>query len=680
MNELLVKIITIVVTMQFSQGQPTIETSANSITVLVGSNVTLICTVMKGLNMIPVRWTTPADTIIYYNKTESPYRTAVNSNLIINSVKESAAGKYTCDGLIFNGHYTFLSSTDLHVVPYPTVELQDPCNVWHQVDNIEPGHVCVRITRSILLFNCNVYNITDGASTITWTINGDEVIGDEVYVTSAVTPGNGQDGLSDTRSSLYVALWADEYQDEVINVTCHFSGYMNIEPFEVTAQVKFYYVDNQVVLVGAFGAVFAVCVLTPFVTMVVCCCLRRRRLRLTQPSLNDNQGTAAAEDGGYLVPSRAVRPKLHKQEEHVKKQEGNQQRDILLSDMTVEGVYDVTPEVKASMAATKKKKKKESRYDNLGPDLSFPRNRLTIEGDLGSGAFGKVLLGTATGIEQSTSRTKVAVKTLKEGADRFARTELLQELELMKKIPYHPNVVGLLGYCIDKDPIYVIVEYLAKGDLKMVLIDLRSEDTERQYCNLMENSLSKTLIRFARDVACGMAFLASQKCIHRDLAARNVLVGDDMECKVSDFGLARDVMNIRVYQRQSQGPLPMRWMALESILDDVYTTESDVWSFGILLWEITTLGARPYPLMGAKKVLRKIKRGYRMPIPNGCMYEMYELMLDCWRDVPSKRPSFQNIYDRLTEFLNDDKHCIAVDEFERSNDEFVMTIDMMEKV
>ncbi|XP_022109094.1 fibroblast growth factor receptor 3-like, partial [Acanthaster planci] len=91
-----------------------------------------------------------------------------------------------------------------------------------------------------------------------------------------------------------------------------------------------------------------------------------------------------------------------------------------------------------------------------------------------------------------------------------------------------------------------------------------------------------------------MSFISSQKCVHRDLAARNVLVSDDLVCKVSDFGLARDVMNIRIYQRESKGALPMRWMALESLLSDVYTTESDVWSFGVLLWEIITLGARPY--------------------------------------------------------------------------------------
>ncbi|XP_033646174.1 uncharacterized protein LOC117305413 [Asterias rubens] len=245
---LLVNTIVVVIAMEFTQGQQSFELLPHS-TVLAGSNVTLVCTVQNfhnNITNISLYWSRPNYPV---NTTKPIVSCGPNEtleiagtmvcNLTLESVEESSGGEYTCDGVVGGVHFT--SSKELHVVPYPTVELQDPCNVWHQVDNIEPGPICIRTTRSNLLFNCNVYNITDGASTITWTINGDEVIGDEVYVTSAVTPGNGQDGLIDTRSSLDVARWADEYQDEVINVTCHFSGYMNIEPLEVTAQVKIYY-------------------------------------------------------------------------------------------------------------------------------------------------------------------------------------------------------------------------------------------------------------------------------------------------------------------------------------------------------------------------------------------------------------------------------------------------------
>ncbi|XP_038062507.1 fibroblast growth factor receptor 1-like [Patiria miniata] len=263
-------------------------------------------------------------------------------------------------------------------------------------------------------------------------------------------------------------------------------------------------------------------------------------------------------------------------------------------------------------------------YSNVGPDLAFPRDLVVIEKELGRGAFGRVLLGTALGIEKTGKRTKVAVKTLKEGGGDHAKAELLEELELMKKVGCHPNVVKLLGHCKEKGPVYVIVEYLAKGDLKKLLMEYRDKDPGSGYSNLpgLSKSLSRTLVKFARDVANGMAFISSQKCVHRDLAARNVLVGDDMVCKVSDFGLARDVMNTRIYQRESQGALPMRWMALESLLDDVYTTESDVWSFGILLWEIVTLGARPYPMMKTKAMVNQLQQGYRMPKPKNCKKQL----------------------------------------------------------
>ncbi|XP_038052502.1 fibroblast growth factor receptor 1-like [Patiria miniata] len=231
-------------------------------------------------------------------------------------------------------------------------------------------------------------------------------------------------------------------------------------------------------------------------------------------------------------------------------------------------------------------------YGNVGKELSFSRDLLVIENELGRGQFGRVLLGKALGIEEVGKETKVAVKTVKEGADRHAKKELVAELQVMNTVGSHPNVVKLLGYCIEKDPVYVIVEYLAKGDLKSVLMEYRDKDPGTGYSNLpgLSKSLSRTLVKFAWDVANGMAYISSLKYVHRDLAARNVLVGEDMVCKVSDFGLARDVMNTRIYHRESQGPLPMRWMALESIFDDVYTTKSDVWSFGILLWEIVTLG------------------------------------------------------------------------------------------
>ncbi|XP_022108626.1 tyrosine kinase receptor Cad96Ca-like [Acanthaster planci] len=298
--------------------------------------------------------------------------------------------------------------------------------------------------------------------------------------------------------------------------------------------------------------------------------------------------------------------------------------------------------------------------------IAFPRDQLTIVKEIGHGSFGLVFLAEANGIIERSKVTKVAVKTLKDEANNLQRRDMLRELELMKKLPDHPNVVKLLGFCVDQDPLYIIVEYLTRGNLKNLLKQSRSKGG-RVYRNLhgISKSLASTdLIMFAKDTADGMEFISSQKCIHRDLAARNVLVADDMTCKVSDFGLARDVMNIRVYERESESALPMRWMAIESILDDVYTTESDVWSFGVLLWEIATLGARPYPAMSAKVLISELQNGFRMPKPQHCQDELYEMMLRCWNEDPASRPSFKMISDDLDRLICEGKDYLSIEDIE----------------
>ncbi|XP_022111421.1 tyrosine-protein kinase receptor Tie-1-like [Acanthaster planci] len=313
---------------------------------------------------------------------------------------------------------------------------------------------------------------------------------------------------------------------------------------------------------------------------------------------------------------------------------------------------------------------------------AFPRDQLQIVRELGHGAFGLVLLAEATGITERSKVTLVAVKTLKDGASKSDKDGLMKEIDLMKKLPDHCNVVRLLGFCIDKEPLYIIVEYLSRGNLKDLLQDSRSKGG-RVYGNLhgISKSLtSRDLMKFAKDVANGMAFISSQKCVHRDLAARNVLVAEDMLCKVSDFGLARDVLNIRVYERGSEGALPMRWMALESLLDDVYTTESDVWSFGVLLWEIVTLGARPYPAMTAKMMVGELQSGYRMPKPHHCQDELYEMMLSCWDEDPENRPTFEVISQELEGLIKKGKEYISVKSFSETIYEAVQPADKEEKV
>ncbi|XP_022108596.1 ephrin type-A receptor 4-like isoform X2 [Acanthaster planci] len=297
---------------------------------------------------------------------------------------------------------------------------------------------------------------------------------------------------------------------------------------------------------------------------------------------------------------------------------------------------------------------------------AFSRDKLRIERELGQGAFGKVMLGKASDIVQFGTTTQVALKTLRDDADLMERGDLLRELDFMKQLPSHANVVKLLGFCVDRDPIYIIMEYMTNGSLKDLLTSSRAKG-KQVYSNLHGRSKSLTsrdLLKFAKDVAEGMAFLALQQCIHRDLAARNVLVGENMVCKLSDFGLARDIKNKRMYQRQSEGRLPIRWMALESVVDDVYTTESDVWSYGIFLWEIVTLGARPYPTMSAKTMITKLQEGYRMPRPDHCQDEIYQLMLACWQEESTARPSFTEISQKLEKALESPHDCIALSDYQ----------------
>ncbi|XP_025753205.1 fibroblast growth factor receptor 2 isoform X6 [Oreochromis niloticus] len=261
------------------------------------------------------------------------------------------------------------------------------------------------------------------------------------------------------------------------------------------------------------------------------------------------------------------------------------------------------------------------------PRWEFPRDRLTLGKPLGEGCFGQVVMAEALGIDKDKPKeaVTVAVKMLKDDATEKDLSDLVSEMEMMKMIGKHKNIINLLGACTQDGPLYVIVEYASKGNLREYLRARRPPGMEYSYdiARVSDEQLTfKDLVSCTYQVARGMEYLASQKCIHRDLAARNVLVTESNIMKIADFGLARDVHNIDYYKKTTNGRLPVKWMAPEALFDRVYTHQSDVWSFGVLMWEIFTLGGSPYPGIPVEELFKLLKEGHRMDKPGNCTNEL----------------------------------------------------------
>ncbi|MBN3318243.1 FGFR3 factor, partial [Atractosteus spatula] len=298
------------------------------------------------------------------------------------------------------------------------------------------------------------------------------------------------------------------------------------------------------------------------------------------------------------------------------------------------------------------------------PKWEFPRSRLTLGKPLGEGCFGQVVMAEAIGIdkEKPNKPLTVAVKMLKDDASDKDLSDLVSEMEMMKMIGKHKNIINLLGACTQDGPLYVLVEYASKGNLREYLRARRPPGMDYSFdtCKIPDEQLTfKDLVSCAYQVARGMEYLASQKCIHRDLAARNVLVTEDNVMKIADFGLARDVHNIDYYKKTTNGRLPVKWMAPEALFDRVYTHQSDVWSYGVLLWEIFTLGGSPYPGIPVEELFKLLKEGHRMDKPANCTHELYMIMRECWHAVPSQRPTFRQLvedHDRVLSMTSTDEY------------------------
>eukprot|EP00079_Xenopus_tropicalis_P035268 XP_017949039.1 PREDICTED: tyrosine-protein kinase receptor Tie-1 [Xenopus tropicalis] len=286
---------------------------------------------------------------------------------------------------------------------------------------------------------------------------------------------------------------------------------------------------------------------------------------------------------------------------------------------------------------------------------------IKFEDVIGEGNFGQVIKAM---IKKDGQKMNAAIKMLKEFASENDHRDFAGELEVLCKLGHHPNIINLLGACENRGYLYIAIEYAPYGNLLDFLRKSRVLETDPVFAKehgTASTLTSQQLLQFASDVAKGMQYLSEKQFIHRDLAARNVLVGENLVTKIADFGLSRGE---EVYVKKTMGRLPVRWMAIESLNYSVYTTKSDVWSFGVLLWEIVSLGGTPYCGMTCAELYENLPQGYRMEKPRNCDDEVYELMRQCWRDRPYERPPFSQISIQLTRMLDARKAYVNMALFE----------------
>ncbi|XP_008290209.1 insulin-like growth factor 1a receptor, partial [Stegastes partitus] len=274
------------------------------------------------------------------------------------------------------------------------------------------------------------------------------------------------------------------------------------------------------------------------------------------------------------------------------------------------------------------------------------REKITMHRELGQGSFGMVYEGIAKGVVKDEPETRVAIKTVNESASMRERIEFLNEASVMKEFNCH-HVVRLLGVVSQGQPTLVIMELMTRGDLKSHLRSLRKENSTSQVLPPL-----KKMIQMAGEIADGMAYLNANKFVHRDLAARNCMVAEDFTVKIGDFGMTRDIYETDYYRKGGKGLLPVRWMSPESLKDGVFTTMSDVWSFGVVLWEIATLAEQPYQGMSNEQVLRFVMEGGLLDKPDNCPDMLFELMRMCWQYNPKMRPAFLEIISSIKDELD----------------------------
>ncbi|XP_004436300.1 PREDICTED: high affinity nerve growth factor receptor [Ceratotherium simum simum] len=275
------------------------------------------------------------------------------------------------------------------------------------------------------------------------------------------------------------------------------------------------------------------------------------------------------------------------------------------------------------------------------------RRDIVLKWELGEGAFGKVFLAECHNLLPEQDKMLVAVKALKEVSES-ARQDFQREAELLTMLQ-HQHIVRFFGVCTEGRPLLMVFEYMRHGDLNRFL---RSHGPDAKLLAGGEDVAPGPLglgqlLAVASQVAAGMVYLAGLHFVHRDLATRNCLVGQGLVVKIGDFGMSRDIYSTDYYRVGGRTMLPIRWMPPESILYRKFTTESDVWSFGVVLWEIFTYGKQPWYQLSNTEAIECITQGRELERPRACPPEVYAIMRGCWQREPQQRHSIKDVHARL---------------------------------
>ncbi|XP_054857032.1 ephrin type-A receptor 2 [Eublepharis macularius] len=279
----------------------------------------------------------------------------------------------------------------------------------------------------------------------------------------------------------------------------------------------------------------------------------------------------------------------------------------------------------------------------------IPSSCISRQKVIGAGEFGEVYKGM---LKHGKKDLPVAIKTLKSGYTEKQRIDFLSEASIMGQFSHH-NIIRLEGVVSKSKPFMIVTEYMENGALDKFL---REKDGE--FCVMQ-------LVGMLRGIASGMKYLASMNYVHRDLAARNILVNSQLVCKVSDFGLSRVLEDdADATYTTSGGKIPIRWTAPEAISHRKFTSASDVWSYGIVMWEVMSYGERPYWELSNHEVMKAINEGFRLPAPMDCPSAIYQLMMQCWQQERSRRPKFSDIVSLLDKLLHSPESLKTVADFD----------------